>query len=153
MAEKKRKKGRADPASLAEAGGFDMTPMIDVTFLLIIFFMIVTDISNRAKPSLKLARAEQAVEDIMDDPRRLIINIMRDGEIRVGAQAVSEAELRAKLQRVAAISMAGGLEFPNRRVMIRADKESEFGGVQKVMAMCMDQRLWRISFQTENLPN
>ena len=42
----------------------DMTPMIDVVFLLIIFFMIITDLTQQDLEELKLPEARAAVEGV-----------------------------------------------------------------------------------------
>ncbi|MEO0662385.1 MAG: biopolymer transporter ExbD, partial [Planctomycetota bacterium] len=44
----------------------DMTPMIDVVFLLIIFFMVITDLTQRDLEDLHLPLAEQATPDKPD---------------------------------------------------------------------------------------
>ena len=54
----------------------DMTPMIDVVFNLIIFFMVITDMTQQDLEYLVLPRAQEAQEDPGDDPERLIINIV-----------------------------------------------------------------------------
>ena len=64
----------------------DMTPMIDVVFLLIIFFMIITDLTQKDLEELELPVAVQAVKDKPDPDRvRPILNIGWDGEIIVRA--------------------------------------------------------------------
>ena len=56
----------------------NMTPMIDVVFNLIIFFMIVTDMSQKELEQLTLPNSTEAVEDTGDDSeRRVIINIVK----------------------------------------------------------------------------
>ena len=54
----------------------NMTPMIDVVFLLIIFFMIITDLTQQDLEELKLPEARSAIED-KPDPKvvRPIINM------------------------------------------------------------------------------
>ncbi len=52
----------------------DMTPMIDLTFLLIIFFIIVNDMSKKELEDLKLPVAQQAGHDVPPD-NRPILNI------------------------------------------------------------------------------
>ena len=60
----------------------NMTPMIDVVFLLIIFFMIITDMTQQDLEELVLPMAQFAREDKPDpDEYRPIINIQYDGKI------------------------------------------------------------------------
>ena len=60
----------------------DMTPMIDVVFQLIIFFMLVTDMSQQDLAELKLPYAETSQKDEMMKGR-LTFNILKDGEIEI----------------------------------------------------------------------
>ena len=56
----------------------NMTPMIDVVFNLIIFFMIVTDMTQKELEQLTLPKSSEAVEDTGDETeRRVIINIVK----------------------------------------------------------------------------
>ena len=52
----------------------DMTPMIDVCFELIIFFMLITEVSSNAKEKFKLPLAEKTSMDVVE-PGRLMVNI------------------------------------------------------------------------------
>lgn len=60
---------------LGKAVGFNMTPMIDVVFQLIIFFMLVSDLTNTQLERVHLAKASQAQEDKLPDKDRLVINL------------------------------------------------------------------------------
>ena len=68
-----------------KADELNMTPMIDVVFNLLIFFMIVTDMTSKELEKLVLPMSTQAVEDTGDEnERRVIINIRKlDLEIAV----------------------------------------------------------------------
>jgi biopolymer transport protein ExbD len=64
----------------------NMTPMIDICFNLVIFFMLTLDLSSKEYEPLTLAFAGHGVED-KDDPadpiasRKLIVNVLPDGNI------------------------------------------------------------------------
>lgn len=147
-----RKRFRQDPGALAETGGFDMTPMIDVTFLLIIFFMCVTELADASKAELILPQAEKA-EKILPVPGRMTINVLRDGDVEVMGEIYDDAALSRMLDLERQISSSSGDEFPDRAVLIRADRQAEYSAVQHVMAMCMEHKLWRIAFATKNEVN
>ena len=69
------KKKTPTDASDAE---INMTPMIDVVFNLIIFFMIVTDMTQKTLENLTLPNSTEAVEDTGDESeRRVVINIVQ----------------------------------------------------------------------------
>jgi len=153
MARKKKRKGRSSELS-GDDGGFDMTPMIDVTFLLIIFFMLITDLADVSKAKMKLPRAERAEPDDKVVPGRVVLNILRNGDVVVMGQKYDDARLDNLLAMEAKISRAGSTDgFPSRAILIRADARTEFENVQHVMAMCMYRQLWRIAFGTADAAN
>ena len=146
-----KKKARANPNAMSDFGGFDLTPMIDVTFLLIIFFMLVTELADLSKAKLKLPVAEKAEPDDKVVPGRVILNVMKNGDVVVMGKKKSDAELHQLLALEAKISREGSSDgFPNRAILIRADRRAEFGNVQHVMALCMRHKLWRIAFGTKD---
>ena len=71
------------PRTIAE---MNMTPMIDIVFLLIIFFMTVTQVSKVNKERLDLPDQEGSMEQV-DAP--VIINIRKSGEIVVSGNVIS----------------------------------------------------------------
>lgn len=135
MAAKKSRKGTEV--------AMDMTPMIDVVFLMIIFFMIVSDMSQQDLAELELPVAEQAVDDETEEGR-MIVNILKDGVIEIkrikygtldGPDAANA--LRAYLaSEVAKGEKDPGTTFSSRSLLVRADKETKFKEVQKVMSIC-----------------
>ncbi|MBN2714145.1 MAG: biopolymer transporter ExbD [Planctomycetes bacterium] len=145
-----KKRVRPDPADCSAGAGFDMTPMIDVTFLLIIFFMCVTERADSSKAKLKLPVADKAEKDT-PIPGRLLINVLKKGEVEIMGQRRSDAELEdvLELERQASVSDTGD-EFPDRAILIRADEQTKYGDVQRVMGLCMKHKLWRIAFATKD---
>ena len=59
----------------------DMTPMIDIVFQLIIFFLVVTEMAAKDLADVTLPRAEQSTADDNPPSDRLIINVRKDGRI------------------------------------------------------------------------
>lgn len=116
---------RAPPPDV-EQDGFDMTPMIDCTFQLIIFFMLVTDMASVQTEKMTLPVASRTVPG--DEPG-LVVNVMADGKIRIDGRTVKDETLesifegrRSKAER--------GSGYP---VILRADRSTPFEHVQKVM--------------------
>ncbi len=120
----------------------DMTPMIDVVFQLIIFFMIVTDMTQQDLAELKLPVAQMAQKD-ETEKGRMTVNIKKDGTIEIkrveygtlddtGAQEAMRAYLATEVQK-------GKLEedgTSERSLLVRADQFTEFKHVQKLMRIC-----------------
>jgi biopolymer transport protein ExbD len=62
-----------------EAPTLSMTPMIDIVFNLVIFFLIVTDLTQKELENLVLPNAQKAKEDkAAEDEERVIINLVEN---------------------------------------------------------------------------
>ncbi len=120
----------------------DMTPMIDVVFLMIIFFMIVSDMSQQDLADIELPVAEKAVDDKTEEGR-MIVNIYPDGKIEIKKRKYETLDdqgaidaLRAYLASEVAKGELDEQGLSERSLLIRADKETKFKEVQKVMRIC-----------------
>jgi biopolymer transport protein ExbD len=120
----------------------DMTPMIDVVFQLIIFFMLVTDMSQQDLAELKLPVAQMATKDETEEGR-MVINVLKDGEIEIKRQhyatlddAAAVDALRGYLAREVAKGKKEADGTSERAQLIRADEHTEFKHIQKVMRIC-----------------
>ena len=128
-----------------------MTSMIDIVFLLIIFLILVTDLSQMEIEALALPFAVSAEED---DPteERVIVNITDRGQIRMWRQNLSEDELFARLKAKADTSRRDADGLPTLKVKIRADLNTEYKHIQVVMVKCMRAYIWRLSFGAQPVP-
>ncbi len=119
----------------------DLTPMIDVVFLMIIFFMIVTDLTQQDLADIELPQANNAVEDKMQDGR-MIINVLKGGEIEIKREEYPTLD-----ETIALDALRNYLSFEVRKgeivdgiserpLLIRADKVTEFKHIQKIMRIC-----------------
>lgn len=125
----------------------NMTPMIDIVFLLIIFFMIVTEMSQQDIAALELPLSTEAVEDKNPDKERLIINILEDGTVQVKGVTVTVRQLKKLLETEANISREAGRNSPSKRViLIRADKETKYDHVQEVIQYMTEFGIWKLEF-------
>jgi len=104
---------------------FELTPMIDVVFLLIAFFMTLISFISSELIELQLPEAEQAT--IPEEPGdRQYISVNVDGEIFFGATPITEEALTAQL---AALKQ----EYPAMQVFLRADSNTAHRHVNRVM--------------------
>ncbi len=120
-----------------------MTPMIDIVFLLIIFFMCVAELSKREIEAVTLPEAMSAVPQ-KGDPR-LTVNVMRDGTYRVARKTYSPRAL-GKLITRRAVEVPGPDGLSTLAVRIRADAGVPYKHVQRVVGDCSSARVWIISF-------
>jgi biopolymer transport protein ExbD len=145
-----------------EEFAMDMTPMIDVTFQLIIFFMLLMDMTQKELEELVLPKAVAAVED-KPDPTvvRPIVNILASGKILVKREVIYDpdaddgyAKLKEYLSRMASKmptellyenNPAAG-RVPANPILIRADQATPFKHIQKVMEICGIKgiQIWKV---------
>jgi biopolymer transport protein ExbD len=144
-----RKRG-ASAADLSQAEEMDLTPMIDVTFLLIVFFLCVTEMSDASKEKLDLPLAEKAVED-MHEPGRLIINVTEKGDIYINHVKYDTQSLQEQLETERKLSWSTEEQAPTRAILIRVDEKTKFVDVYKVMYQCMQKQLWKIAFAAKTV--
>jgi biopolymer transport protein ExbD len=142
------------------AGEFDMTPMIDVTFQLIVFFLVANDLSRKEIVDLLLPQAAHGVEDKASEDVRIILNIKRPKDlanpdklptVTVRGQQLDLKELARELQTKADVKRPGGPGTPSEIfALIRADRDTPWQHVQYVMQVCADPKiqLYKLQFAT-----
>lgn len=111
--------------------GFQLAPMIDMTFLLLIFFMVTTKISKeQIKAEIKLPVASNAVIPA-EVSNRDIISIDEAGRYFIGREPADKKQLAAYLKK--------RFEFsPPLRLYIRADKTTPAKKIKELMKMAAD---------------
>jgi len=131
----------------------DMTPLIDIVFLLITFFMVVTEITRQDEiEDLKLPEVKASKPDENPDPERLVLNIIRNGDIIVGGTVRSDKWLFDTLAVEARITRdRSRMKVSDRVVLIKADERTEFRHIRKIMGWCVQREIgiWRLAFGTE----
>ncbi len=132
------------PAADLEQEGFDMTPMIDCTFQLIIFFMLVSDMARVRTDPVTLPSATKAAR--VPNPDDLVVNILPDGRVRVDGRGYSDEALEALFARRRP-KAESGIGYP---LVLRADRSTAFEHVQKIMSMAVAHgALSRIQFSAK----
>ena len=97
----------------------NLTPMIDIVFLLIIFFMVGTRFSEiEQQYDIELPSAN-AVEPMSSRPDALILNVARTGEVTISGKLVSMEELQTQLESARAA-------YAEQAVLIRGDGEGTY---------------------------
>jgi biopolymer transport protein ExbD len=107
----------------------DMSPMIDMVFLLLIFFIVASQIIDE-KPKVRVPEAAAATKPEKTDDR-LMITVTKDDEFFFRLQKVEFEELAIKIQQE--------FEANNElRMLIRADGDVPFKTNQKIMKRCAE---------------
>jgi biopolymer transport protein ExbD len=120
----------------------DMTPMIDMTFQLIAFLMVLVNFSAESVsarvvlPESELARPpEHSPED-----NKIVIQLDAQGLIIFGSDTVSAENLKTMLKNEAYLLSTRDLSPSESTVIIRAHRECPTGKVQEVIKTCQEQK-------------
>ncbi len=124
-----------------DEASIQMTPMIDMTFLLLIFFMVTSKItSEQKKLEIKLPIAGAALVP-KDAGGREIINLDADGMLYAGDRRMDRKQLAAYLkQRL--------IDFPPLKVYVRADAAAKAKQIRDIMNLCADAGAVEVVFGT-----
>ncbi len=120
----------------------DMTPMIDVVFQLIIFFVVTLKMTSDINQDIILEDGKHGVTMTQENTPTSTIEIELDrrGRISIHNATLSEGMLRDILRnRVNRL----GNQFP---CLIRADRRTKHDQVKRVMDICTAVGLWKLSF-------
>ena len=140
-------KGSKKP-QMDETAEVPISSMIDVVFLLIIFFVVTASIDKEIEDEkVILARAPLGTEKPITkkDPRTLTINVREDGEIWMGMRRVSRAEIKNELDRM---KVQFGEDFP---IVIRGDHRAQHGYIKEVMDAITDTGLYKVKLDAEKV--
>lgn len=120
--------------------GFNMTPMIDVVFLLIIFFLVSSHLAKQeAQLELPLPTAESGQTPVLSSAPRVTINVLADGSISLAGKPTSLDQLS---QRLAARQLE---EAEDLEVRIRTHQDVPFSQFEPVMLACTKAGVWNIN--------
>src|SRR5688572_13096249 len=111
-------------------GLLDLTPMIDVVFNLLIFFMVVSHFARQERDLKVLLPDGSEAMPLTAKPREIFINIDKDGRYFVRSQQVTAQELSEILTQAALNNPA------SQSVVIRADKRAAWDYVGTAMRLC-----------------
>jgi biopolymer transport protein ExbD len=125
-----------------EPAGMQLAPMIDIVFLLLIFFIVTWQFSrSETELNVSVPTAEEGSE--LNRPKgEIIINVLPDGVIRVEGSTVDLPQLLDKLSAIAK-------QFKNQPVRIRGDGSVDFQRIVEVIDTCEKAGIWNISFATQ----
>lgn len=125
-----------------QPAAMQMAPMIDIVFLLLIFFIVTWQFS-RDEMDLRIAvpTSEEGA-----DPKRvlgeIVLNVRADGTVTVWGESKTKAQLKQTLSAIA-------LQHENQPVRVRGDATTPFQRIVEVIDTCQQSGIWNISFATE----
>jgi len=121
-----------------EDAAIDMTPMLDIVFIMLIFFIVTTVFVKEAGIEVNKPEASEA---FMPKNANIFIAITDDGDVWLDKRQVAVDSVRANIERLLT-------EQPIDYVIIQADVKSKHGVVVKVMDQVKDAGVDKISVAT-----
>lgn len=119
----------------------DMTPMIDVVFQLIIFFITTVDMESKAlETKVRMAMSPHGPVEETKDPRTVVVDVDDKGTASIMRTPLNEDKLYAVLRNTA---ISSGQSTP---VVIRGDKQTTHDKIKRVMDIIGKAGLWKIRF-------
>ncbi len=118
---------KSDDASLAPS--IEMTPMIDMVFLLLIFFLVATTFQQTEREmqiALPFASASAPISALLQE---LVINVDAEGRIFVGGRMIDVNDLKTIVSEAVAANS-------EQKVTVRGDRTTPYANVVTVLDIC-----------------
>ena len=121
--------------------GFQIAPMVDIVFLLLIFFLVTWNFSrNEMELDVKVPKAREGKET-----RRavgeVILNVKADGTVVMNRRAMDSNALKEALAKIASL-------YPDQAVILRGDENTDYRHVVEVLDICRRANIWNVAFAT-----
>ena len=137
----------------------DMTPLVDVAFLLLTFFMLTTTFKPTEEVTIVLPASHSEYK--LPEADVMTINIAKDGRIFLGLDSQvlrrrlfgAANELKESVEvpkeQLAKYLVSARTANPKLRTVIKGDKESDYGVAEDVMKILQDTQITRFNLVTE----
>ena len=124
--------------------GAPMAPMVDMVFLLLIFFMVASHLNQLEMVEIQVPEAVNAsVPEALNDRRT--ITIKHDDSVYLGNRPSSVEAVKASVKKEREM-------IPGLKIYLRADKRVKHGRVREVMKACAEGGAAEIIFATYEAP-
>jgi biopolymer transport protein ExbD len=127
------------------AVAIDMTPMVDVAFLLLIFFMSTTQFKPPEQVSVMLPASSSEIK--VPETGVIVITVTKQGTFFIGDETGRATEVA--LGDLARMVVEERVKNRVARVLVKADKQTEFGLIADVMDIMQKTGTNRFNLMTE----
>ena len=121
----------------------EITPLVDVVFLLLIFFLLTATFVRN--PNIPIRLPQASVNQVTPQKRDIMVGITTEGEIRYESKTITINGLRREMQKI-------HTDAPETMVLIQADRQSRHGRVVEVMDLAKQVGFERIGIAIETAP-
>lgn len=117
------------PRHRQHGASIELTPMIDMVFLLLIFFLVATTF-QRDERELDIALPEAAsAAPITEALQEIVVNVDAQGAMRVNGRSVSPEALQALLAQAVQAN-------PEQKVTVRGDRAAPYALIVRALDVC-----------------
>ncbi len=116
-------------AAAEEGVSVDLTPVIDMVFLLLIFFLVATTFQQTEREMEIALPAAEASGPISMALREIVVNVDGSGAIFVAGRQITEEDLRTMVTEAIRAN-------PDQKVSVRGDRTTAYGTVARVLDIC-----------------
>ncbi|NBW86047.1 MAG: biopolymer transporter ExbD [Planctomycetia bacterium] len=128
----------------------DMTPMIDMTFQLITFFVFTLNFSQAVQDDrvqLPLSQLAKPAEGAAEDP--ITLQLMNDGKVIYTGEPIALDDVGGYLENEKRVMISAGKEPSAATVIVRADGRSRTGDVQQMIRICQEKGFERFVLRAQ----
>ncbi len=125
---------------------FQLAPMIDIVFLLLIFFLVTYQITEQEKDNRVSVPTSSEGAQSSRVANEIVINITKDGEITISNEIYTKDSLRQKMEAIVEASRLAGESADSQPVRLRTDAETSAQSMFEVMDEVLKAGIWNIRF-------
>jgi len=118
----------------------DMTPMIDMTFQLITFFMFVMNFSEAEQDDriqLPMSQLAKPVDGPIEKP--ITLQLTNKGSVIYAGETIGLRDVGGYLEREKSVMLDAGKEPNTATIIVRADGAAKTGEVQEIIKICQEK--------------
>lgn len=127
--------------AMPEAGGFQIAPMVDIVFLLLIFFLATWSFARYETELEVVVPTAQEGKETRRAKGEIILNVKADGSILLNRKVLSREELKESLEKIAGL-------YPDQAVILRGDENVSYKDIVGVLDICRASKIWNVAFAT-----
>lgn len=139
----------------------DMTPMVDVAFLLLTFFMLTTQFSPPEEVKIEVPSSHSAFK--LPDANIMMLYIDKSGQIFMGVdqpalmerlfgqQARLKREVQVKVENLPDLLIQARISNPKLRTVVKGDQDADFGVIEDVMGILQKTLITNFSMVTNSI--
>ena len=125
----------------AKGGSLDITPLVDLVFLLIIFFLLSTTFN--VSPGIRLDLPEASSQKIHKERKEITLSVDQSGTIFVNKDPIDQTSLLSRL-------LSWAHEDRDTTVLIKGDRNTGYGQMVDILGTVKQSGFHRIAIMTQS---